>query len=526
MVAINDSPRLAETRSGQGMEIRQNLREKKELIFVLICAVFLYLHLFVFNAVPFFYEEDHLLFIQDAWRMYCGESLYKDFFQLTFPGTQLLYLGLLYIFGTKFWLINAVIFLQGFTQTLICLAISKRVIGGGWNAFLPPSLFLFFGFRWFGIDGSHRMLSPIFVWLAILILLKGRTYQRVALSGLLCALASYFTQQRGMLAAGAIAFFLLFETIKNKSDWKKLAVQELLLGGSFVLLLFVLILPFLIAAGPNTFFEYTFLSIKDYVQDPEANYGAYIILFEKVWGQGVVVSAAMCFYYALTPMVYLAGFVYLWKKKNRAEIWLIALVGCFLALGTFAPTPMRFFQISVPAIIIFCWLIFQIRFRSELFARSAVTLLVIFGGVLAVRLQTNWDRLYLYTPTGKIAFLSPVTLERYKWLSEHAEPNEYVFEAYQTAVNFPLQLPNPTQVMFLLDRGITTEWQVQLAIKNLEQKKPRFIVWDAKWSKENSERNPGDKLAPLYDYLRQNYEIKQNFTPYSDREMQAWQRKI
>ena len=113
---------------------------RTDLIFVLIWACFLYLHLFVLPATPIFYEEDHLYFVQDAWRMYRGEALYLDFFEYTFPGTQVVYFFLLNLFGTKFWVINLVIFVQGLTQAVLGLAISKALFGNRWYAFLPPAL--------------------------------------------------------------------------------------------------------------------------------------------------------------------------------------------------------------------------------------------------------------------------------------------------------------------------------------------------------------------------------------------------
>jgi hypothetical protein len=154
--------------------------------------------------------------------------------------------------------------------------------------------------------------------------------------------------------------------------------------------------------------------------------------------------------------------------------------------------------------------------------RLAVILLVLFGGVLSMRIQTKPEKEYLDSPTGRLVFLSPVAVERYRWLMENATPGEYVFEVYQTAVNFPLQLPNPTRITFLLDNGYTPEWQVTQAIKDLEEKRPRFIIWDGKWNKEPSDRQPDDHLAPLYEFLRQNYEMERSFTPYSSREIQAW----
>jgi hypothetical protein len=498
---------------------------RTDALFILICAVFLYFHLFTLSGEPFFYEEDHLYFVQDAWRMYRGEALYKDFFQYTFPGTQVLYYGLMRLFGTQFWIISAVIFIQGLSHSVIALAISKHIFRGKWIAYLSSGIFLFFGFRWFGIDGSHRMLSPLFIALAILILLHDRTPKRIFFAGIFCALASYFTQQRGFVVVCAIAFFLLIETVKNKSSWKSLLKNQFILGASFAGSLFILISPFIISVGPERFFEYTILYIRNYVQEPTANYGAYGFVLQKVIDQGYLIGGISLFYYILIPLVFPAAFVFLWRKKYQAEILLISLVGLSLSLATFAPTPYRLFQICLPAIICLVWLISLIKVVPEIWHRAAVVALIIFGCALTVRLQTAWQISYLDAPTGNLAFTSPIPLERYQWLKENAEPGEYVFEVYQTAVNFPLQHPNPTRVTYLLDSGFTPEWMVLLAIENLEEKKPRFIIWDGKFSKEKSERNADDHIAPLYDYLRQNYVRRQQFTPYSYREMEIWQRK-
>ena len=507
------------------MRSNQAVWNKTDLFFILICAVFIYLHLFTPGLTPIFYEEDHLYFMQDAWRMYRGESLYKDFFQYTFPGTQVLYLGLLYLFGTKYWVINAVVFAQGLSLTVITLAISKHLFGGRWISYLAPCIFLFFGFRWLGIDGSHRMLSPIFFMLAILVLLKDRTPLRISLAGLFCALTSYFTQQRGVAVVGAIGIFLLIEAIRNKSGWKKLIADEIILGLSFAASLLILVLPFVVSVGAGTFFEYTIVYIKNYVQDPTANYGAYGLVLQRVSELGVLMGGVSLFYYLLIPLIFLVALFFLWRKRYEPEVLLIALVGGFLALGTFAPTPFRLFQIALPAIIIFVWLISLIKMKSEILVKAAVVGLIIFGCALAFRLQTAWEKTYLETPSGKMIFLSPVVVERYKWLLENAAPGEYVFEVYQTAVNFPIQHPNPTRITYLLDSGFTPDWMVAWAIEDLEQKKPRFIIWDGKFSKERSERVPGDPLSPLYDYLRENYYLRHGFTPYNNREMQVWQRK-
>ena len=510
--------------STQSISPQQLYWQSKDVAFVLVCCAYLYLHLFVFPIVPIFYEGDHLYFIQDAWRMYRGEAIYRDFFEYTFPGTQVLYLGLMYLFGTKYWLINAVIFFQAIAQTILGLAISKRIFGDSWYTYLAPALFLFLGFRWFGIDGSHRMLSPLFIWLAVLILMSSRSYSRLAWAGVLCALASFFTQQRGITAIAGIALFLAVEAYRNRTAWKQFVVSEAILGGAFIVTLLLLVTPFIASAGYGKFLDYTVFFLRDYVKDPTANYGAYLGVLSKVMEQGPMIAGLSVFYYLLVPWIFLTALLVLWRKGYRSEVLLVTLVGLGLAGGTFAPTPFRIYQISLAGLIILAWVLYRLIPGVKLLPKVAVLALVVVGLASAIRLQTAWNRTDLITPTGRVAFVSPVTLERYQWLTSNAEPGEYVFEVYQTAVNYVLQLPNPTRLTFLLDNGYTPQWQVDMAVEDLKEKKPRLIIWDANWDKLPAVRSPDDHLSPLYAYLTENYEMRQAFTPYVDRKMQIWER--
>jgi hypothetical protein len=203
----------------------------------------------------------------------------------------------------------------------------------------------------------------------------------------------------------------------------------------------------------------------------------------------------------------------------------VCLIGLFLALGTFAPNPTRLFQTGVPALIAFVWLLRQINFKSDLPIRLAVIGLMIFGAFLALRLQTNWDKLILESRTGKIVFFSDVVMERYQWLLENTEENEYVFEAYYCTVYFPLLLRNPTPVPYLANTGYSPQWHVDTALENLKIKQPRLILWDAVWNKELETIEEGENLLPVYEYLQQNYKPKRSFTPYGNRQLEVWERK-
>lgn len=504
---------------------------KLDWLFLFVAGAFLFLHVFLISGEAIFYEEDHLIFLNDAWRMYRGEVMYRDFFQFTFPGTQLVYLLLFYIFGLKFWTVSLVIILHGLGSAFLGLLISRRILGNGLISYLPSAIYLFFGFRWFGLDGSHRMISPVFVLLAIFLLMGKRTYVRIAAAAVSCSAASYFTQQRGGLAVAALALLLLIEELAINRNWKEWFLKEAVLGLSYAVSLGLMLLPFILLTGFPKFLDYTVLFINNYVQDSTANASVYLTSVSKAAEQGILITGVVFFYYAIVPLVYVAGLVWIWIRKDKRpiaktyQILLVILGGGFLALGTFAPSPARIFQVAMPALIVLVWLLSGILVRIKWLPGFAVAGLIVFGLLLGVRSQANWQVSVLRSPTGDLAFLSPVMFERYEWTRRNSDPDDHVFEVYQCAVNFALLRRNPADVPFLLNTGYTPEWQVTETIGRLERTKTRFIIWDGAWDRELETIEPGEHLGPLQDYLKRRYVKRKDLTPYNGREMQIWERR-
>src|SRR4051794_1385373 len=160
-------------------------------IFLVIAFAFLYFHLFLWPVTPIYYEMDHVALLNDAKRMVHGEAIYRDFFEFVFPGVHLLYAALMEVFGPRYWIANFYILVHGLVSTALCVALGRKIIGSNLYSFIPAGIYLFLGFRWFGIDGEHRMFSPIFACLAVLILLERRSTWRLAEAGFFCALSSY-----------------------------------------------------------------------------------------------------------------------------------------------------------------------------------------------------------------------------------------------------------------------------------------------------------------------------------------------
>lgn len=504
---------------------------RTSLVFYGACFVFLYLNLFYLPAVPIFNEADHLNLLNDAKRITEGEVIYRDFFEFVFPGAPALYALLMTVFGPKYWLLNAVILIHGMLAAYLGEKISRQVISDSVIAYLPSAIFLFFGFRWLGGDGEHRMISPLFAYLAVLLLIRERTSARLILAGIACAFASFFSQQRGVLVAAAIVIFLFAEFGLVKRDWRRFLRNSFLLGTAFVGGLAVLTLPFVVMAGADSFFDSTFAFLLKYVQDPDTNsLRTYLTTLTKIRSQGTMIFIVSLFYSALIPGIYFIVFAVAAFQRRRSMaavpggMLLLCVVGLLLSLGSSGPNVARLFQVALPALVALVWLVSKTRFLNDRVSRIAIASLAVIGIALGIRLQTAPDSRTVDTPSGKLVFLSAAVRERYEWLSENAAEDDLVYETYNSHVNFPLGLRNPSRLSILLNSGYSPPEHVRWAIDDLKRTNPRYIIWDGTWTREIAEDPERQRLEPFYRFLTSNYRRVKSFTPYDGREREVWER--
>ena len=222
---------------------------KTDLILLIFVVIFLYLLLFKLPFYPYYYEGDHLIFLENADRMLHGEHIYRDFFQFTFPGAQVVYYLLFLVFGPHYWLSGIVALITGSAAFWVTLRISKNIIPGSF-AYLPPMVFAFFGLRWFGlVSGSHRTMSALFIWLAILILLRGSTRLHLVMAAAFCAVSSFFVQQTGLAAVIGIVLFVVIDNLGRGWKWSDVLSRLSILFVSFFAILGLLCSYFFASAG-------------------------------------------------------------------------------------------------------------------------------------------------------------------------------------------------------------------------------------------------------------------------------------
>src|SRR5688572_4295340 len=203
-----------------------------DLAFTIFIAVFVFLQLFILPFTPVYVEGDHLLPVSNAMRILDGEVMYRDFFHISPPGAEYYYATMFSVVGVKIWVLNATVFLLAMAQLFLLIAFSKQLLDGIY-VYLPALLYFVVGFRPYGIDGSFRLFSVVFVLSAALLMTIKRTPSFILAAGALCGIASFFVQTRGVLGIGGIGLFLLWTHYQQGFQARGLLRDWLYASGAF-----------------------------------------------------------------------------------------------------------------------------------------------------------------------------------------------------------------------------------------------------------------------------------------------------
>ena len=521
---------------------------RRDILFFLIAFVFLYTQLFQLPFTPYYFEGDHLISISNAMRMLGGEVIYRDFFHFTPPGAEVFYTTLFAIFGIKVWALNITIVFLGFALVLLTWNFSRQFFSG-LVVYLPPAIFLVIGFRLFFIDGSYRLFSVVCVLAAVAVLINKRAPQNLAIAGVLCGLASFFVQPRGVLGVAGFSVFLIWENYRHGFSLKKLIKSGLCLTLPFLGILIITQAFFIYNAGfDNYYFSLVTFLQKHYPSDPLSNRAAFLSdlpdlqQYLQIYSPFSAVSRyfrvafPVLFFYALIPYIYLIYLLVRWRRKTYvgfeetdAKLMLLCLVGLSLSAGVSAPSVFRLAHVAVPGLVLLVWLLKRVRY-SQRIAAVCLAILALIGVSYIVQRQTI-AKYYLDMPAGRSAFFSEPVFERYKWISEQTRAGEGFYEGHHPSFYFPFHLVNPTRMYLIRDSEYTPIFQVEGVVKALEKNPPTLIAWPRKWTKKPEERAVGDNLQILWQFIEANYELQIEFskpldyTPYSEGDIEIWRRK-
>jgi hypothetical protein len=344
---------------------------------------------------------------------------------------------------------------------------------------------------------------------ALALMIPGISRARIAGAGVLCAIASFFTQPRGIGVVLALALFLCWKNRRCDNEGLPLWKVQTLLFSSFIVATAGLNLYFVYEAGWKRFWWCTVVfGLKYYPAESKLNsIHSYLAYPPRLSFLPHVPEPGWILIHVMVPFVFLFFFAYWWRARRRKpeepwdRIMLISLVGLFLFLGV-APAPItwRMQVIALPAILVFVWLLESPR---KLAVAGRCVLWVWMVAVMTCVVwnhQTRW-RAVLDTPTGRAAFFESGEFERYKWLAEHTHPLEPYFDCSGKSY-FLLDLRSPARVSFLSGTDYLRPEQVQDLVENLARKRVRVVLW---CSDLDAATRPDDHLGPLRVYLRSHY---------------------
>jgi hypothetical protein len=500
----------------QALRLIQRQFAGQPLLWFLPAAVaFLYLEVFMLPHIPLLARDDQSIYLLNATRMLYGQVMYRDFFQFTPPGTELLYSALFRWFGVRAWIPQGILILIGVGLTWLGIVISAKLMRG-WSTLLPSLLFLAFAFR-STLDATHHWYSTLAVITALAVTIRRRSPRRLAAAGALCGLATCFTQLQGLAGVLAIGLFLIWECRRKTQTLPSLLKAEAWLVGPFLSTIAALTTYFLWKVGPERFWFCTVVfGLKFYRSEWFNTWKVYMADLPPLHsGLDLPRWVGFLFIHVVVPLVYLLFFVRYWRASaNRPlEPWdrllLVNMVGLFLFLGVAAaPSYFRLCSVCLPALIIVVWFLNHPG-RLE---QTALRLLWVAALVLAIAgpasRQRHW-RAYLNLPTGRTAFLDPVVYNEYRWLSERTRPTELFFG--DPLMCFALGLRNPAEVNFLTNTDYTRPEQVANVMQVLENDRVHYVVlWD--FALDVPRPDPaGDHLGPLDAYLRIHYHVVNTF---------------
>jgi hypothetical protein len=225
--------------------------------------------------------------------------IYRDFFQFTTPGIQVVYLALFELFGARAWVPNAGLVLLGLSFTWLSVVISRAVLRGP-TAYLPGIFFVVTAFVT-DFDATHHWCSGLAAMAAVAVLVEKRTVARLAGAGALCGFAAFCVQTTGALAVLGLSLFLLWEQWQERQNRRSLVIGEACLFGVFLSTLLALDAYFVWKVGLKCFLDHTVVFLLKYARAfPYNNLQVYMVDFPSligttclIWGGGFL---SMLFY--------------------------------------------------------------------------------------------------------------------------------------------------------------------------------------------------------------------------------------
>jgi hypothetical protein len=487
-------------------------------------ALYLYLNLFTINGTPYLLDGDQVFFWVYAERLLNGEHIYRDFFQMTPPGTDLAFFSLFRLFGPRIWITNWVVLVLGVALCWLCFRVSLSLMQES-SALSAAFLFLVLLFGKM-LSATHHWFSALAVILAVAVLMKVINLVRIVAAGVFLGVASFFTQTTGLLATVGIAAFLALEWFEKKQPLRQGFGHLGALILSFAATWACLSSYWIATIGLHELLAFQITAAHRYVIHGWTISSLGIPQEDLAWRR-LLVAGQYPFVYLLLPVVYAACAWKCWTRcdeslfPERERILLLTFAGSAMMLEVVqSPNWVRLYCVAMPAIILFIWWLRK-HWKVQVGAAAVMWLGVLVLALHQMTARHHKQYAIAQLPGGTIATI-PAKAEKLKWLAQLTRPGEFFFQPGWPGLYLPLRLRNPVFIDEFDTRGLTPAEYVDSSMRQLDAKAVRYILWSPRLDSPSPEKAATDNhLAPFREYLKENYEKVRSF-PDSD---QLWERK-
>jgi hypothetical protein len=497
-------------RPGPGL-VRPPQKGTLAWLMVVVAVAFAYLYTSLFSlagGTPRLRGGDEDFFWTYASRLLAGQVFLRDFHQFTPPGTDLVYAAVFRAFGANLRSIDWTILWLGMALAVVCFACARRILRAKPAALAALAcVAVLYGDR---MDATHHWFSSLANLLAVLLLMRGRSWARIAGAAALIAIAAFFTQTAGAVGLLACSAGLVWEMRAGRISPGMLRAQMAAMGGITLGVWLLLSGRFIVHAGIE---RYWFAQVAYLPRDGNFPVGFLVPHFSaSLHVRSLIALGDHVVVYIL--LLGVCPWVARWCRRRRVEggenafaLVLLAALGILETLEVITVLNWnRMAAVAMPAMILGVWLLTRVRTAGRPWV---VACACVVGGMMVVQSGATQMRHFprLTLPAGDV-LLEPDDVEEWMWLAAHTRPGDSIFEAGNTRLYVPLGLRNPTTVDVLSASNATLPQWVEETVEGLKQGASRYILWEPRTGiglVEQRHKANSDHLDPLRGYMREQY---------------------
>jgi hypothetical protein len=471
---------------------------------VLACTVYLYANLFLSAKTPFLLGGDQVYFWMGAQRILDGQVAYRDFFQITPPGTDLIYAAFFKVLGTDLWVPNTVVIALGVLMGCVCFSLSRQFMKVP-QAALATGLFLVLIYGK-ALNATHHWFAVLLVLVAVRLNMQRITGTRLALSGALLGLAAFFNQVHGGAAVVGFAVFLFLRAKRNGLAPMRAVREVAVVVFAFAFMLLCLSAYYLRTAG----LEKLWYCLVVYVFKYAAGHSHRTFGLPAVTvSAGTLLLLPYLAIYVLLPVIYSISLWRCWCSRRNAsfpwnQVTLLSLIGLSLLLDVAINMNwLRLFAVSLPGIVLTVWAVGGLQLRRRAWFMSAwIALACIAVRQIEVKRALSCVRGEL--PGGRFA-TTPKIYEKLRCLAAYTQRGELFLQAGWPGVYIPLQVRSPLYMPTLTRWDGVLDEDIQPAIQQMKVRRVRYVLWTHSLDERCEFNSCTDQLSIFRTYLKSSY---------------------